>query len=110
MNLTLDSVILDDVIGESVRIMTPQADDRSIRLVSRFDAGLPLVADRRAIKQVALNLLSNALKFTPMNGCVTISTRAEGEEVTLSVADTGIGIPAHALQMIGKPFVQWRTS
>lgn len=106
VNLTLDSVILDEVIGESTRIMTPQADDRAIRLVTRFDAPLPMVADRRAIKQVALNLLSNALKFTPMNGCVTVSTRTDGDAVVMSVADTGIGIPAHALGMIGKPFVQ----
>ncbi|WP_075217499.1 sensor histidine kinase [Mongoliimonas terrestris] len=106
VNLTLESVVLDDVIAESTRIMTPQAEDRKIHLVTSLDAALPMVADRRAIKQVALNLLSNALKFTPMNGSVTVSTAMQGPMMVFTVADTGIGIPAQALQQIGQPFVQ----
>lgn len=106
VNLTLESVALDDVIGESTRIMKAQADDRQIDLKTNFDAALPMVADRRALKQVALNLLSNALKFTPRGGTVTVSTTSEGEAMVLSVADTGIGIPATSLRQIGQPFVQ----
>ncbi len=106
VNLTLESVVLDDVISESTRIMTPQADGRAIRVAASFDASNPMVADRRAIKQVALNLLSNALKFTPKSGLVSVSTRSDGDWLILTVSDTGIGIPRHALEQLGKPFVQ----
>ncbi len=106
VNLTLDSFVLDDVIGECARIMTPQADDRGIVFTSELATATPMVADRRAVKQVTLNLLSNAMKFTPRGGNVTIATGAEGDFVTVTVADTGIGIPAHALEQLGRPFVQ----
>ncbi len=106
VNLTLESVALDDVIGESARIMKPQADDRQISLVTDFATAMPMVADRRALKQVALNLLSNALKFTPLGGRVTVTTAEDGEFVILSVADTGIGIPEQALKQLGQPFMQ----
>ena len=106
VNLTLDSVVMDEVIGECARIMAPQAEHRQINLVSDFDAQAPMVADRRALKQVALNLLSNALKFTQAGGTVTVQTRQVGEDILFSVADTGIGIPAASLRQIGKPFVQ----
>lgn len=106
INLSLDSLVLDDVISECVRIMTPQAETRQIDLVTKFSAPSPMVADRRAIKQVALNLLSNALKFTQAGGTVTVGTDMNGDEIVLSVADTGIGISAQALAQLGQPFVQ----
>jgi two-component system cell cycle sensor histidine kinase PleC len=106
VNLSLDSFGLDEVIAECTRIMTPQADDRGIRLDTRLGAPAPMVADRRAVKQVALNLLSNALKFTPRSGKVTVSTEISGDGITLVVADTGIGIPRPALEQLGRPFVQ----
>lgn len=106
VNLTLESVVVDDVLGECVRIMSPQAETRQIILATDFQAGEPMVADRRAVKQVTLNLLSNALKFTPAAGTVTVRTRQVGENVLFSVSDTGIGIPAASLDQIAKPFVQ----
>jgi two-component system cell cycle sensor histidine kinase PleC len=106
VNLTLESVVVDDVLGECVRIMSPQAETRQIILATDFQAGEPMVADRRAVKQVTLNLLSNALKFTPATGTVTVRTRQVGENVLFSVSDTGIGIPAASLDQIAKPFVQ----
>ncbi|MFX7194140.1 ATP-binding protein, partial [Acinetobacter baumannii] len=49
---------------------------------------LEVYADRRALKQIALNLVSNALKFTPRGGAVTVSLRADGDVLELAVADT----------------------
>lgn len=106
VNLTLESVVVDEVLGECVRIMSSQAENRQIILATDFEAAEPLVADRRAVKQVALNLLSNALKFTPASGTVTVRTRQLGDNVLFSVSDTGIGIPAGSLDQIAKPFVQ----
>lgn len=106
VNLSLDSVVVDDVLGECVRIMSTQAETRQIALVTDFEAAEPMVADRRAVKQVTLNLLSNALKFTPAAGTVTVRSRQAGDNMLFSVSDTGIGIPAASLDQIAKPFVQ----
>ena len=50
-------------------------------------------ADRLRVKQVLVNLLSNAVKFTPEGGHISVTARMVGEEITITVADTGIGIP-----------------
>jgi cell cycle sensor histidine kinase DivJ len=71
------------------------------------DAG-ELVADKRACRQILLNLLANAVKFTDRGGRVTVSAEATGDVVTLSVVDTGVGIPAESLPRIGDPFFQAR--
>jgi two-component system, cell cycle sensor histidine kinase DivJ len=65
-----------------------------------------LEADRRACKQIVLNVLSNALKFTPQGGNVHVSVYDAGTEVALTVRDTGIGIPAADLDSLGQPFFQ----
>ena len=62
--------------------------------------------DRRAVKQVVLNILSNAVKFTPEGGRVTLSAAARDEHVEIEVTDTGIGIPADRIAALGRPFVQ----
>jgi signal transduction histidine kinase len=69
-------------------------------------SGAPVLADPRWLHQVITNLLSNALKFTPANGTVTIVTRQDGTNALLEVADTGIGIPVGELPRIFDRF--WR--
>jgi PAS domain S-box-containing protein len=64
------------------------------------------VADRLKVEQIVLNLLTNAVKFTPPSGSVTIGCRAENARVLLTVADTGPGIPPDRLDDIFEPFVQ----
>jgi signal transduction histidine kinase len=70
------------------------------------DPTVRLWADQRAIKQVLVNLLSNAIKFTKPGGTVTVDTRADGEDLLIDVRDTGIGIPAEALEAVFEPFQQ----
>jgi two-component system, cell cycle sensor histidine kinase DivJ len=68
---------------------------------------LPLVTgDPRAFRQVVLNLVSNAIKFTEPSGRVTVSAGLEGSHLVLRVADTGVGIAADDLKRIGDPFFQ----
>ncbi|ODN70569.1 ATP-binding protein [Methylobrevis pamukkalensis] len=86
--------------------MNNLAVDRSIQFVTDFAVPGPIVADRRAIKQITLNLVSNALKFTPLGGRIRIRTEMTGDIARLTVEDTGIGIPAEALAQLGRPFVQ----
>ncbi len=60
--------------------------------------------DARAVKQVIVNLLSNAEKFTPEGGTVTMTTQADLDSVTVLIADTGVGIPADQIERLGAPF------
>ena len=70
----------------------------------------PVLADKRAIKQVLLNLMSNAIKFTQTGGFVTVETRAENGGVTIWVHDTGIGIAEGDIARVIKPFERVETS
>ena len=66
-----------------------------------------LIADGRAVRQIVLNLLTNAVKFTPSGGTVAIrGGRAANGDVMLAVVDTGIGIASSALASLGQPFTQ----
>jgi cell cycle sensor histidine kinase DivJ len=87
--------------------MGPIADREQVELVCDLPAGeIEIVADPRACRQIVLNLLSNALKFTPPHGRVTLGTATDGDMVEIFVADTGVGIPPKALPSIGNPFFQ----
>ncbi len=93
LQLDNENVALDQVIEESLRMIRQQASHQEINLKTDIADHLPLViCDHRRIRQVLLNLLSNATKFTPAGGLVTVSARFDGERVSLRVADTGIGI------------------
>ena len=84
-----------------------QAADKGVELAGVLpEAPLPVVADRRAVKQIALNLMSNAVKFTPAGGSVTVTLEGLDDAVELSVADTGVGIAPEDLQRLGRPFEQ----
>ena len=67
---------------------------------------LEVDADRRALKQIVLNLVSNALKFTPAGGQVNVVARRRGGELELIVADTGVGIAPADLARLGRPYEQ----
>jgi len=84
-----------------------EADKKEIRLSVDAMPGLPeLAADKRAVKQMLLNLISNAIKFTDPGGLVRVSARIQGDSVALIVADNGIGIAEADLAKLGSPFMQ----
>jgi signal transduction histidine kinase len=95
-------------IRNTVRMMRLRAAEAGVDLVDRVLPGqVPTVmADERALRQVLLNLLSNALKFTEPGGQVTVSARTGDDLLVIEVEDTGIGIPAEYLGRVGAPFVQ----
>ena len=65
-----------------------------------------MTGDPRAFRQIALNLVANAIKFTERGGSVTVSATVEGSRLMLRVTDTGVGIAADDLKRIGDPFFQ----
>ena len=88
-------------------LLALKARENAIDLVTRAPENLPfMTGDPRAFKQIALNLVSNAIKFTERGGSVTVSASVEGSRLVLRVADTGVGIAADDLKRIGDPFFQ----
>ncbi len=88
-------------------LLALKARDNGIELVTTVPDDLPrIVADPRAFKQIMLNLVSNAIKFTERGGSVTVSAEIERERLLLRVRDTGVGIAADDLKRIGDPFFQ----
>jgi cell cycle sensor histidine kinase DivJ len=106
---TLSREVFDvrDALNASLRLMRLQADDAEVKLRAVLPSEPLMVdADKRAIKQIALNLISNALKFTPKDGAVILSARAVDGDLEMVVADTGMGIAADDLKRLGQPFEQ----
>ena len=96
-----------EAVSSVVRLMRGQADRAGVQLRGVLPPEpLDVDADRRAIKQIALNLVSNALKFTPRDGSVTLTAQSDGEALELIVSDTGVGIPPQDLERLGRPFEQ----
>jgi cell cycle sensor histidine kinase DivJ len=88
-------------------LLALKARESGIDLVTRAPEDLPfMTGDPRAFKQIVLNLVANAIKFTERGGKVTASATVEGSRLVLRVADTGVGIAAEDLKRIGDPFFQ----
>lgn len=99
------------LVKSCVEIMSHQGEKKSIDLRLDTAPGLPeLVADKRACKQILLNLLANAIKFTDQGGYVEVRARRVDEEIELTVSDNGIGIAAQDIPKLGNPFVQAESS
>jgi cell cycle sensor histidine kinase DivJ len=96
-----------DAASAVVRLMRGQAERAGVALRGVLPAEpLEVEADRRAIKQIALNLISNSLKFTPRNGSVTLTLQAVDDALEIVVSDTGVGIAPDDLLRLGRPFEQ----
>jgi two-component system, cell cycle sensor histidine kinase DivJ len=88
-------------------LLALKARESGVDLITRAPEDLPVMTgDPRAFKQIALNLVANAIKFTERGGSVTVSAAAEGPRLMLRVADTGVGIAPDDLARIGDPFFQ----
>ncbi|MEA2887966.1 MAG: two-component system, cell cycle sensor histidine kinase DivJ, partial [Bradyrhizobium sp.] len=88
-------------------LLALKARENGIDLVTRAPEDLPVITgDPRAFKQILLNLISNAIKFTERGGTVTVSAAVEGARLLVRIADNGVGISADDLKRIGDPFFQ----
>ena len=104
--LTLEpkKVELEKLLNESARLVAKRAADAGVTLTASVGHAPPVWADARAVKQVTLNLLPNAVKFTPKCGEVTLTAEADLDGVTVIVADSGAGIDRAQLKKLGAPF------
>jgi len=106
--MSYEAVSLGEVLGEAVAMMQPQANRERVIIRSSFASRLPdVVADLRSIRQIALNLLSNAIRYTPAGGQVIVSTAYEPSgDLVMRVRDTGIGMAPGEIEQALKPFKQ----
>ncbi|MGF7161109.1 two-component system cell cycle sensor histidine kinase PleC [Rhodoligotrophos appendicifer] len=106
MQLEIKEIDVVGVVEESLRIISARAAEENVEIVRQLPSRLPTFGDKRALKQVVINLLANAVKFTPAGGRVTVTSEERGEHVAIIIADTGIGIPRKAIDKLGRPFEQ----
>ena len=107
LQLNFEHVDLKGTIEDCVRMLRDRAEKGGVTIAVSEKAPLPrLMADRRAVKQILINLLTNAVKFTPGGGHINITSTSDGQSIRLAVADDGIGIASADLERIGRPFEQ----
>ncbi len=99
------------VIASCCDLLALKAQDAGVEIKTSVALDLPdVVADRRAVKQILINLISNAIKFTPRGGRVTVGAICDETKFAVSVEDTGVGIGEDDLQRLGEAFFQARAS
>jgi PAS domain S-box-containing protein len=108
VSLERRGVDLAQVIERAIELASPLVEQRAHRLTAEIHPGLIVDGDPLRLSQVFANLLTNAAKYTPPEGAITITGRREGGRALVSVRDTGIGIRASMLPRVFDQFVQER--
>lgn len=106
-DLLPELIDLNEIVIIAARLVRHHVEEKSIDLSMDLDERyFSLFADQRAVKQITLNLISNAVKFTEEGGGITVRTFPIDNRVAVEVIDTGIGIPEDKIEAITEPFVQ----
>ena len=106
VSLRLETVMIVEIAHDVIRAMNPLAEKKAIRIKAELGAAGQVVADAGKLRQMLLNLVSNAVKFTPDGGRVTIAARRLPDTVEISVSDTGTGIAEFEFEHLFEEFRQ----
>jgi signal transduction histidine kinase len=107
VSLSVTDMSVNETLAVLDALTEPQVAAKGIAYVkARCEPGLTAWADEEKTRQILINLVSNAIKFTPRGGTITIVCEGEGDVVRFRVRDTGRGIAPEKLEMIFEPFVQ----
>ncbi len=102
-----ESFAIGPLVESCCEMMMLRSEQAGVRFKVELAPDLPeVIADKRALRQILINLISNAIKFTDRGGSVEVLVHAEGGELLLIVTDTGIGIAENDLSQLGDPFFQ----
>jgi cell cycle sensor histidine kinase DivJ len=105
--LTTEPIAPESLVEPCLKMVDAMARQKSVRLMTDIPRSLPmLIADERACRQMLLNLLTNAVKFSREHTVVTLAMKRQGRHLAISVADHGIGMGEESLRRIGEPFFQ----
>ena len=106
MTLNTEELQINDMIEQVARIVRGRADENRLKLVFEEKPAREIEADPRAVKQILLNLMTNAIKFTPEGGTVSIEVEPKSAGLIVRVIDTGIGISKEDIDRLAQPFEQ----
>jgi two-component system, cell cycle sensor histidine kinase PleC len=106
MTFSPEWVTLGDLFPECLAVVHPSALERNVELIQGGNPHVSFFGDKRALKQVLINLLANAVKFTLPGGKVILRSYRYRGSVRIAITDTGVGIAKHDLGRLGKPFEQ----
>ncbi|MBP1853541.1 PAS domain-containing sensor histidine kinase [Rhizobium halophytocola] len=108
MELDFTAIGLNETVSQAAAIVQPQANSQRVIIRTALSQAVPnVVADLRSIKQIVLNILANAIRFTPSGGQIIVSTAYEANgSVVLRIRDTGVGMSRSELEQAMKPFQQ----
>jgi signal transduction histidine kinase len=107
--LDLTAISIKGLLEKSLIMIKEKSFKHSIKLSLHIPgeaAGLTITGDERKLKQILFNLLSNAAKFTPDGGAITVSALRQNDNALISVSDTGIGVEKELQERIFEPFYQ----
>jgi PAS domain S-box-containing protein len=106
-----EPVSVSEAVSRAEALIRVQATDAGLQLTaSGCNDGIAVLADPNRLQQILLNLLTNAIKFTPAGGAIDLTCERSGERVLIRVRDTGVGIASEDVQRIFSPFVQLDSS
>ncbi len=102
-------VAVDALVRDAVGVVAEDARAKTLTIAADNLPGASVHADPHAVSQILVNLLRNAVKFTPEGGRIAVRIRAVGDAINIYVEDNGIGIPSEAMKKLGRPFAQVET-
>ncbi len=106
--LFLSSLGVDEIVNDVEILVSPMLDEKKLRLIKKIDQEILVTADRQLLMQVLINLVGNAIKFSPKDEKILISCRYEENWAVFSVIDHGAGIAPDKIATLFDPFVQVR--
>jgi signal transduction histidine kinase len=106
VRVVLEAVPAQEIIDDVMPLVEPQAAPKQLSITAEPADGLVVAVDRQRMRQIMLNLVGNAIKFTNPGGAIRLTARAEANRVRFEVQDNGLGIPADRHKEIFEPFVQ----
>jgi PAS domain S-box-containing protein len=110
IELSMAEIPVEETLRGAEALVAPQFAKKGVSYAHRSgDHSLTVFADREKMQQILVNLLANAVKFTPADGAVELDWRVEDENLVVRVRDTGSGIPEDKIEQIFEPFVQLRS-
>jgi PAS domain S-box-containing protein len=109
IEMHLAPTALNDILSNMEGLIGSQLETKDLKYRYRCrDASVMARADAAKVQQIVLNLLANAIKFTPLGGSVSLECESERDAIAIHVIDSGIGIPVDKLEAVFQPFVQIR--